>query len=67
MRKGLVEGGGVKVVGAEWEFGEGGRSTGLVNSVMVRSPLFFSFLFVDLDVFYFSGCSAGASTCLGYE
>ncbi|KAF8802566.1 transcription initiation factor TFIID complex 60 kDa subunit [Phlegmacium glaucopus] len=34
VRKGLVEGGGAKVVGAEWESGEGGRSTGLVNSVM---------------------------------
>ena len=42
VRKGLVEGGGAKVVGAEWESGEGGRSTGLVNSVMVRLALFFS-------------------------
>jgi transcription initiation factor TFIID subunit 6 len=42
VRKGLVEGGGAKVVGAEWESGEGGRSTGLVNSVMVRLALFLS-------------------------
>ena len=42
VRKGLVEGGGAKVVGAEWESGEGGRSAGLVNSVMVRSTLFSS-------------------------
>lgn len=34
IRKGLVEGGGAKVVGAEWESGEGGRNPGLVNSVM---------------------------------
>jgi len=34
VRKGLVEGGGAKVVGAEWESGEGDRSFGLVNSVM---------------------------------
>jgi len=34
VRKGLVESGGAKVVGAEWESGEGGRSSGLVNSVM---------------------------------
>ena len=45
VRKGLVEGGGAKVVGAEWESGEGGRSAGLVNSVMVRLALFFCFLF----------------------
>ncbi|KAF8157968.1 transcription initiation factor TFIID complex 60 kDa subunit [Crassisporium funariophilum] len=34
VRKGLVEGGGARVVGAEWESGEGGRSVALVNSVM---------------------------------
>ena len=67
VRKGLVEGGGAKVVGAEWESGEGGRSTGLVNSVMVRWH--FSFLFFDLELkmFYFAGRSAGAPTCFGYE
>jgi transcription initiation factor TFIID subunit 6 len=43
VRKGLVEGWGEKVVGAEWESGEGGRSTGLVNSVMVRLELSFIF------------------------
>ena len=67
VRKGLVEGGGAKVVGAEWESGEGGRSSGLVNSVMVRLAfLFFSFL---IWTFFktFAGCSAGASTCFGYE
>ena len=47
VRKGLVEDGGAKVVGAEWESGEGGRSTGLVNSVMVRLALFF---FNDLEL-----------------
>lgn len=41
VRKGLVESGGAKVVGAEWESGEGG-STGLVNSVTVRFGTFFS-------------------------
>ena len=50
VRKGLVEGGGAKVVGAEWESGEGGRSTGLVNSVMVRLG---TFLFFDLDSLMF--------------
>ena len=64
VRKGLVEGGGAKVVGAEWESGEGGRSTGLVNSVMVRFGLFSFDL--DLRCFYFAGCSASASTCFGY-
>ena len=43
VRKGLVEGGGAKVVGAEWESGEGGRSTGLVNSVMVCWHILFYF------------------------
>ena len=42
VRKGLVESGGAKVVGAEWESGEGGRSSGLVNSVMVRLAAFLS-------------------------
>ena len=48
VRKGLVEGGGAKVVGAEWESGEGGRSTGLVNSVMVC----FFFFFEDDNFFW---------------
>jgi transcription initiation factor TFIID subunit 6 len=48
VRKGLVEGGGAKVVGAEWESGEGGRSTGLVNSVMVRLAIFFFFFDLNL-------------------
>lgn len=34
VRKGLVEGGGAKVVAAEWE-SEGGESSMLVNSVLV--------------------------------
>jgi len=34
IRKGLVESGGAKVVGAEWESGGGERDAGLVNSVM---------------------------------
>ena len=60
VRKGLVEGGGAKIVGAEWESGEGRRSTGLVNSVVVR--LAFPFLFRSgVKMFYFSGRSAGAS------
>jgi hypothetical protein len=66
VRKGLVEGGGAKVVGAEWESGEGGRSTGLVNSVMVRLTLFFSFFDLYL-IFKIAGGSEGASTCFGYE
>ena len=68
VRKGLVEGGGAKVVGAEWESGEGGRSTGLVNSVMV------CFFFLRMTIssgahlrFVFLGCSAGASAGCGYE
>ena len=65
VRKGLVEGGGAKVVGAEWESGEGGRSAGLVNSVIVRWALFF--FFRSGFISYFAGCSAGASTCFGYE
>ena len=68
VRKGLVEGGGAKVVGAEWESGEGGRSTGLINSVMVRLALFFSFSVWSCKCFTFApGCSASASTCFGYE
>lgn len=50
VRKGLVEGGGARVVGAEWEAGGGeqadqrpGHAHGLVNSVMVRPPFLFLF------------------------
>lgn len=67
IRKGLVEGGGAKVVGAEWESGEGGRSTGLVNSVMVKHEVF-PLANLGLIVFPFhAGCSTSASTCYGYE
>lgn len=54
VRKGLVEGGGAKVVGAEWESGEGGRSAGLVNSVMVRlgTCSFFFFFRSGLNVLF---------------
>ena len=67
VRKGLVEGGGAKVVGAEWESGEGGRSTGLVNSVMVRLALLFFSIWSCKCFIFAPGCSAGASTCFGYE
>ena len=50
VRKGLVEGTGAKVVAADWESGEGGKPTGLANSVMVRFCRC-SFLFVNLDFF----------------
>jgi len=40
VRKGLVEGGGAKVVGAEWE-SEGGESSTLVHSVLVNFAVFF--------------------------
>jgi hypothetical protein len=68
VRKGLVEGGGAKVVGAEWESGEGGRSSGLVNSVMVRLSPFFDLDFNFLNFKFAGGSdSEGASTCFGYE
>ena len=54
IRKGLVEGGGAKVVGAEWESGEGGRNPGLVNSVMVR---FFFFFFWRMSFFKIYSCA----------
>ena len=66
VRKGLVEGGGAKVVGAEWESGEGGRSTGLVNSVMVRfgTPTPFFFRSGPNEYFYFCRMHCGCFNLL---
>ena len=47
VRKGLVEGGGAKVVGAEWE-SEGGENSTLVNSVLVNFAFFKSCVFFCL-------------------
>ncbi len=51
VRKGLVEGGGAKVVAAEWESEGGGQSSTLVNSVLVIVD--FSFCLVYFFVHFF--------------
>jgi transcription initiation factor TFIID subunit 6 len=50
VRKGLVEGGGAKVVAAESEMDMGDSSYHLVNSVMVRTIPIFGFVTMLIDI-----------------
>lgn len=57
VRKGLIEGGGAKVVGSECQDGEG--SEALIESVMVRAS---SVLYSCDSHRTFAGCSKGFTT-----
>lgn len=59
VRKGLIEGGGAKVVGSECQDGEG--SGALIESVMVRtSPVLYSCIRDSYHIL--AGCSKGFTT-----
>lgn len=58
VRKGLVEGGGAKVVGSEYEENETENAT-LIEAVMVRSPFLYIHGFVYVDEVHCIGCATG--------